>query len=362
MSMEKAMAALNAANTSAPAAQVSEMPTNMANGGANIEQEKAQVTQEVKENATTDLKTGENDGVVDATKSAAEATTSSTEQKIEEAAPKKEEGPISAKFAALAKKEKALVKQQNEIKAREAAFAAREAEIAAKEAQIKESEAMWEKDVLKALEMKGLSYQKLTDMILKGEIVPEKKVEDPVEIAKKVAEDLRKEFAEKEAVREAAAAKARADEEAKKAKELEDAYNTYREEVSNFTKENSDEYELINMYGQQELIIETVQSYYEAHKRVLSVKEASDMVEKYLYDEAQKALKSKKLGGKKEETPTKKATVADAVLKSDAKVSSNNQTKTLTNNLTPTMSSVLPAATDAERMRRALDKLNSSGR
>lgn len=361
MSMEKAMAILNASTPSAPAAEVTATPTNMANTGANKEEIKetpVQAAQEVKENATDGLKQDDvkTDGVVDATKSAAEATTSpTTEQKVEEAA-KKDDGPISAKFAALAKKEKALVKQNADIKAREAALAAKEAELLARETKMKESESFWETDTLKALESKGLSYQKLTDMILSGKLVAEKEPEDPVTVAKKIAEDLRREMKEREEAREAAERKAREEAEAKQKQDLEEAYNTYREEVNNFTKEHAEDYELINLYGQQELIIETVQGYYDKNKRVLSVKEASDMVEKYLYDEAQKALKSKKFG-----TQKKAETVAEKVIKKE-EVKPATQTKTLTNNLTPTMSSVLPAATDAERMKRALNALNSNNR
>ena len=341
MSMQTAIAALNTAAPNVPTGAAT-ITTNIANAGADIVQEAPQGTQETKVIATNaqqidGAKTEE--GVVEAA-----PLTPKVEEKKEEVKPSD-----SSKFAALAKKEKALVKQQNEIKARETAFAEKEAAISAREAAIKQSEALWETDVLKALEMKGYTYQKLTDMILSGKVAPEKAPEDPIKYAQGIEEKLRKEFADKDAAREAAIQKSAADAKAQQEADLAAAYEAYRGEVASHTKEFEAEYELINMYGQQELVIETVQGYYEKNKRVLSTKEACDMVEKYLYDEAQKALNSKKFA--------KKTSPVEKVIEPQTK--SVTQTKTLSNNLTPTMAAVLPSATDAERMKRALAALDS---
>lgn len=346
MSMQSALAALNTAAPAVPQGSPSAI-TNVTNAGANTNQEAPQGTQETKVIATNaqqvdGAKTEE--GVVEAA-----PLTSKADKKAEET-----KASDSSKFAALAKKEKALVKQQADIKSKESAFAAREAAITAREAEIKKSESLWETDVLAALEAKGYTYQKLTDMILSGKVTPDKAPEDPIKVAREIESNLRKEFADKEAAREEAAKKAASERTAKEEQDLADAYEQYRAEVNSYTKEFEAEYELINMYGQQELVIDTVKEYYAANKRVLSTKEASDMVEKYLYDEAQKALNSKKFS-KKDTAAQKVVEVSDNKLKSSG-------TKTLSNNLTPTMSTTLPAATDAERMKRAMDKLNSAGR
>lgn len=344
MSMQTALAALNTAAPAVPQGSAT-IITNMANDGANKNQEAPQGAQETKVIATNAQQIDgaeSNEGVV--------VAAPLTPEKTEET--KKTEESSSSKFAALAKKEKALVRQQNEIKAKEITFTEREAAIAVREAKIKESEALWETDVLKALEMKGYTYQKLTDMILSGKVAPDKAPEDPIQVARDIETKLRKEFADRETAKETAAQKAAEDAKAKQEEELASAYESYRAEVASFTKEFEAEYELINMYGQQELVIDTVKQYYEANKRVLSTKEASDMVEKYLYDEAQKALNSKKFAKKTSDVEKPKAeTTATKVV---------SQTKTLSNNLTPTMSSALPAATDAERMKRALDKLSAN--
>lgn len=352
MSMETALAALGAANAAKDAAtSASTEPQNMANNGANTNQtENTQGGQESKENANNaQQSSAKTEGGVEAKASTAETPSTETPAKTEaEKAP-----AVSAQFAALAKKEKAIVKQQADIKARESAFAAREAAIAARETKIKESESLWETDVLRALESKGLSYQKLTEMVLSGRIAPDKAPEDPIQYAKGIEEKLRKEFADKEAKKEADAKAAAESAKKQQEEELKAAYESYRQEVNSFTKENAAEYELINMYGQQELIIDTVNGYYEKNKRVLSVKEASDLVERHLEDEAKRALTSKKFSPKND-APVKNN------LKEEPKAA--QQTKTLSNNLTPTMSSTLPAATDSERMKRALAALDKNAR
>lgn len=335
MSMESALNALNAVS-SAPLG-VATNPTNMSNNGAN--EAVNPPTQETKVNEII----GNNPIEATKTDSAVE------EAKADAAAPSPKKDDASSKFAALAKKEKALVKQQADIKAKEQSFIQKEQDIAAREAKIKASEALWETDVLAALESKGYSYQKLTDMILSGKVSPEKAPIDPITEAKKIADDLRKEFSDKEAAREAAIQKSQEDKKAQEAKELEEAYTNYRNSVAEFTKTNADDYELLNMYGQQELVVETVDGYYEKYKRVLSLKEASDLVENYLIDEAQKALGSKKL--------SKSSPIADKVIAQDEKKSSP---RTLSNNLTPTMASTLPASTDSERMKKALAALETA--
>jgi len=336
MSLEGAIKALESVTPAATTQEKTtiEMPVNMANSGANEAPTPPQTSQEIKENGT------DSAGVVEAVEAKKEEV---------EAAPAKKEEPISSKFAALAKKEKAVVKLQQDVKAKEAAIATREAAIAEREAKIKESESLFDTDPFTALEKRGYSYQKLTDMILSGKMTVEKKPEDPIVTAQKIADDLRKEFADKEAARQAADEKAKAESKEQQEAALQAAYDQYRNEVAVFTKENADKYEMINIFDQQELIIETVNGFHEKHGRVLSVQEACDMVEKYLDEEFQKAQKAKKYS-KPAETETKKATVEETP---------KTTTKTLSNNMTPSTGITNPAVTEAERMKRALAALNS---
>ncbi|HXL73266.1 MAG TPA: hypothetical protein VN963_06525, partial [bacterium] len=102
----------------------------------------------------------------------------------------------------------------------------------------------------------------------------------------------------------------------------------------------------INTYNQQNLIGEVVDEFFKTNKRVLAIKEAADMVEKYLEDEAQKALKTKKFGTKSIAPVEKKETAAAP------------PTKTLTNSMQPTSASVLPPASEQDRMKRAMAALD----
>jgi hypothetical protein len=253
---------------------------------------------------------------------------------------------VSAKFSALAKKEKAIVEQSRANKAAESKLAEREAAIAARESKIKESEALWDTDVFKALELRGYDYNKLTMMQLEGKTaVPET---DPVKIAKKTIDDFKKEQADAKQAAEEASKKAATVAKQKEEADLKAAWDSYNSEVTQFVEENKDTYELINTYAQQALIAETVDAFYQKNKRVLSVKEASDMVEAYLESEAEKALNTKKIGGKV------KVTTAAAKKEEEPRI-----TKTLNNNMQPTSASVLPAQSEADRMRRAMAALES---
>jgi hypothetical protein len=315
-----------------------------------LEVANTQAGQESKETATNSLKTSSEAAIpMVGGQAEAVAPTPITEApvKTEEAAPT--DPIISTKFAALAKKEKAIVKRQEEFKLREAEFAKREADIIARETKSKESDALWETDIFKALESRGYTYQKLTDMILSGKNAPEPVVEDPVAVATKTIEAFKKEMADKEAAAKLAQDKAAEDKKAADERDVEEAYEAYRTEVKDYVSSNAESYELISLYGQEELVIDTVQGYYDTHKRVLSVKEASDMVENYLLEEAQKALKTKKLAPKATEAAPKKE---------EEPVIQKTQSKTLNNNMMPTAASFLPAATDADRLKRAMAALN----
>ena len=254
--------------------------------------------------------------------------------------------PVSAKFAALAKKEKQLVLKQTALKTNEAALVDRETKLAAREQNAKDADALWDTDVFGALKLRGLDYNKLTELFLAGERAPKKEAIDPATEAKNAIEQFKKEFADKEAKKiaddkQAAQDKVKAEEE-----RVNSALEAYGTEVKAFTKKNADDYELINIYEQHQLVVETVKDYYDMHGRALSVKEACDATENYLVAEAKKAQMAKKFATKKTEeivVPTAK-----------------KETKTLTNNMTPVAASVLPAANEADRMKRALAALNNT--
>lgn len=264
--------------------------------------------------------------------------------KVEEAIKKEEPAAASKAFSALAKKEKAVVQRDLALKAKEATIAEREAKIAEREKRIQESEELWDKDIFQALEKRGYTYQKLTDLMLEGKTVaPES--QDPVTLAKKTIEQFKDEQRKEKEQREVSEKKAREEAIAKQKAEEEAAWQVYNAEIAEHVKGNAEQYELISIFNQQELVSQTVDAFYQKNKRVLSIKEACDMVESYLEDEAKKASSAKKFKSALTETKTKAA--------------ETKPTKTLTNDMQPTSASVLPAQSEQDRMRRAMAALES---
>jgi len=321
MSLETAMNVLNTPTPEAPVQPQAISPKEIAT--ATVEQEAS---------AKNTSKEASSEGVV-----------------VDPVSPTKIEEPASAKFAALSRKEAAIVKRDQELKARDKSYGEREAKIAERESKIKRSEELWDKDVFAALEARGYTYQKLTDLLLSGEsVAPESK--DPAIVAKKTIDDFKKEMAQQKADSEAAQKKAQEDADNKQKADLEAAWEAYKQEINEHIDANKDDYELISLYGQQSLVADTVNEFYEKNKRVLSVKEASDLVENYLVDEAKKALGSKKLGTKSTEAPKKSE---------EPRIQG---TKTLNNSMQPTSASTLPVKDDTDRMKRALAALGSNNR
>lgn len=338
MSIETAMAALNtpSAPEAAPIQQQAISPKEVA--AATVEQEtNAKNDAKIAESATDNKKEAGAEAKVDAP--------------VTESVKAKEE-PLSAKFSALAKKEKAIVEQTKANKAAESKLVEREATLAAREAKIKASEALWETDVFKAIEERtGMDYNKLTLAYLDGKTALPQET-DPVKLAKKTIDDFKKEQAQAKQDAEEAAKKSADELAAKQKADLSSAWDAYNTEVNEFVEANKDTYELINTYSQQSLIAETVDAFYQKNKRVLSVKEGADMVEAYLESEAEKALNTKKIGGK----VTKNAPTKETASKRDEEP---RITKTLNNTMQPTSASVLPAQSESDRMKRAMAALTN---
>jgi hypothetical protein len=304
-------------------------------------QQQALTTKEVAAATVEQATNAKNDAKI-----AADTTSKTEAPKTEpQKTPAEEPGAASKAFSALAKKEKAIVQRDQAAKARESAIAEREAKIAEREARIQKSEELWDKDIFKALEERGYTYQKLTDLMLEGKTVsPES--QDPITIAKKTIEQFKEEQRKEKEQREAADKKAREEAAAKQKEEEAAAWEIYNAEIAEHVKGNPEQYELIAMYDQQKLVSETVDAFYQKNKRVLSIKEACDMVESYLEDEAKKAMQAKKFS---KQTETKTKNEGEPVI--------SKQTKTLTNDMQPTSASVLPAKSEQDRIKRALAAL-----
>jgi cell division septation protein DedD len=251
---------------------------------------------------------------------------------------------VSAKFAALARKEKQALVKLEAAKTREQALIAREQALQAREAKLQEFENIKSTNPLRALEMTGVSYQDLTQTVLNnGELTPEMQINNlrkEVETFKEQQERLAKEQAE------AAAKRASQDEQ--------EILATFKSEIDTFIKGQGSKFELIQSFNQTGLVYDTIDAQFQRTGRILSISEASEMVEKYLESEIEKALEIPKFRAK--------ATPPPPPVEARKPVTSpwgpKPVTRTLTNSATNAATSSKPASlTDRERLERARARL-----
>lgn len=246
--------------------------------------------------------------------------------------------PISSKFSALAKKEKGILAKMEAYKSQESNVASREAQLAAREAKLSEFESL-RSNPMKALESLGLDYNQITQYMLNNG-------EKPVEL------QLKDVMSEVEHMKQLQAdSKAQAKKEQEDAMKVQEAevIESFKTEISSFLKTNVEKYELIQGFKQESLVFDTIEEYYTANNKVLSITEASDMVEKYLEQEAEKALSFNKIKAKANPQPAVK--VEDKASTAWGKL--QQPSKTLTNQQT-TKPQVL---SEQERINRAMARL-----
>lgn len=255
--------------------------------------------------------------------------------------------PASPQFELLAKKEAQIVRAQMESK-REREEIAKEREAMAKDREefqrYQERKKLAKLNPTVALEDYGLTYEELTDFQLRGGTPPgeviAKSVKEQLEAFKKEHEErFTKEREEQKRLSEEQAAL-----------QIEE----FKVNMTDYIKEQTDAFELINQYEQYDLVYQTIAEHWEKTKgeqrpRVLSTKEAAELVEKYLEDLVDKGLKSKKFSNKlKPEEPAPQT----------PQKMHEQMAKTLTNSMNSTsVPSGLPKQTEDDRIRRALAAL-----
>lgn len=245
---------------------------------------------------------------------------------------------FSERFAALTKKEKLIQRSRDEVRALKDSLTKREADLAAREERAKQFESI--NNPLEALKLKGWSYDDLTNFVLNNEKpTPDKEIQ----LVRSELQKIREEQAAEKQRQTEAQTKAHEN-------ELASAIDQFKSEVTSFVKSKADDYELINLFDQSGLVYDTIKQYYETNQKLLSVKDGCDLVEKYLETKATKIAKAKKL---------------QSVLTTQSKDSSETQSKTpnqaqsrtLTNNMTSSVPSMLPAKTETDRLQRAMAAL-----
>lgn len=192
---------------------------------------------------------------------------------------------------------------------------------------------------IEALQAKGWSYKDATDYVLNNkEMTPELQVKA---VRDEIA-SFKKEQQEKDQL-----AQQRQAEEAKK--RVEETISTFKENITDYISNNAETYELINLHGQQDAVFDTIEVYFNRTQKVMTMKEACDHVEKYLEEQVERTIK---------DTKKFKSRFTQPEVKKEEKLTAN-QARTLSNNMTSSAPSLLPAKTEADRIKRALAVLDT---
>lgn len=205
------------------------------------------------------------------------------------------------------------------------------------------------------LEKSGLTYEEVTDFYLNdgkpSADTQYKSIKEELDAFKKEQADLR--------------AKEQSDLEQAEQSKLDETIATFKEGINDFLSKNTDKYELINIYEQQEMVYDYISAHYQQeleqqktnpnHRpRVLDKEEASDAVEAYLEEEQiKRAQKSKKL-----QTKLGFGQTQDAKSQTTKPGETAMGSKTLSNeNSLSSAPSLLSPKTENERIKRALAAL-----
>lgn len=248
--------------------------------------------------------------------------------------------PVSPQLGILARKEKALVQKQREMQEKEKEWGTKASKLSEYEAK----EKLWRENPRKALEEYGHSYQSLTEQVLAdGDLTPEKidaLVEKKLEARTKQEQEQKAKEAE---------------EESKQLTEKEQqAEIAFKGQLQTFIKEKAEEFPLLDLLGSDaELVYDVMDEYYRNGNKkqgippgkVLSKEEAAGMVEKFFMQQVEAANERLKPKAPKKEGEEKH--VPDGITP-----------QTLTNSLTGTMPSTLPAKNEADRIARAMAALD----
>jgi len=263
---------------------------------------------------------------------------SKTEEKPTETTEKKD--LFSEKFAMLSKKERKIFKEREESKLLRASIEKKEQELAERERRLKEWESI--NDPIKALQAKGFTYDQATEWVLNnGKPTPEQEigsVKKEIEEFKKQQEEERRLAAERQ--KEALLLEQKA------------VVDTFKSSIEDFITEKAEDYALTKLFDQTQLVYDTIEEYYERTKKILSIEEGANLVEKYLEDKIQEANNSPKYKKRQAPNPT-----GDNSEDGFQHTNQKTQTRTLTNNQTSTGPSFLSPKVENDRMARALAAL-----
>lgn len=208
------------------------------------------------------------------------------------------------RFNALARKEREMLQREQQIKERHQEFENYQKE----RAKLKDNP-------LDFLESNGWKFQDLADYVLNNnQATPETQVSR-----------LQKRLDDMEAERKAEIeSREKAEQQAKNEEQLTAFKNSIKETVS--TK--SEQYELVNEYGEYETVYDVIANYYNEHGVILDTDKAAAEVEKYLEDRLTKAANTQKF--RRRYSPIEQA-IADAAERKEELRPQDTGLSTLTN-------------------------------
>lgn len=281
-----------------------------------------------KEDNNFDLKTFADDKAESKTDSAKEPE---KKEEIKEE-PKEQE---SKRFALLAKKEKVLYSKSQEIKQREENL---NQKLNAVENFEKFKRQVKDNPML-ALEELGVTYNQITDYVLQGKM-PNKTEFEITELREEI-NALRREREDRDKKEEASRKSAAQ-------VNVKETIDAFHQEIGDYISSHTDKYELASIYKQQavNLAYQKVEDHFIKTKRVLSHEEALGLVEAEMEKEAERVMSAKKFQARVQPQP----------LKEERKPQPGSQ-QTLSNQMTSSAPSFLPAKTEHDRMKRAFAAL-----
>lgn len=225
-----------------------------------------------------------------------------------EVEPKKEDAKLAAKFAALSKKDKEARAREKALEAREKALAEKEKSLAAPKqdaAPAKEDlNIRMRRDPFGTMrEEWGLDLDVLTKIATnQGKLTPEMQLKLEQETTAKTLEEKIKALEKR--LEDEAKTKAEREQQAQQ----EAAIKEFKGSIGELIKGNAAEYELLGLEEDPaQIVYEVIEAHYEKTKgfdpeqpdvgRILDIKEAADLVESHLFEEAKKYTSLSKIKG-----------------------------------------------------------------
>lgn len=272
------------------------------------------------------------------------ATQATGEQAPDAAAPKQDAtDKFTQKLELLARKERALWRERQTI----AQEKQRIAEMEAKWKSYEEKKTKAKDNPLDYLSEAGLSYDELTQFMLNGGKPAEK---SELQILREEFERLRSEQTEKEQRMQEQQQQAQAAEQMQ-------VIEGFKSDIAEFVEANKSVYEISSHRDAVDDIYATISEAYAISleewtatgkrgpaPKLMDIKIAADLVEEFYEKEVMRLAETKKL---KERLG----------IQQKAEQETKQPSKTLTNNMASTGPSLVPAKNDADRMRRAMEKL-----